>query len=397
MTFLSKFWQFLRVLFLRFYSDRLTYSASALTYTTLLALVPFLAVCMTILSAFPFFKNLGINVQQFIFQNFIPSSGQVVQQYLNSFIQQASTLSFLDTAFLVVTSISMMLTIERAINDIWKVHQRRQGFYSIVIYWAILSLAPIFIALSIAATSYLISLPLIAGVAAKMSIGKLLVGNLHLLITFLALAFLYIGVPNCKVMWRYGMVGALVSTFLFEWAKKLFVLYATTTPFYHHVYGALAAIPIFLLWLYVLWVIILLGALISNVLTRQFYGITVADIDGFSQSILWLEKLWHAQQKGEGLTITALYRQAPGNYEIDPHVMMAILEQCHLIKKISVNEYILSRDLSTFTLRDLYEQLPWKLSAKISANISPSVEKVLKKAHRCLDENLDVALVDLYG
>lgn len=397
MNFFSMFWRIIRLIGVRFYSDRLTYSASALTYTTLLALVPFLTVCMTIMSAFPFFKEIGVGLQQFVFQNFIPSSGQVIQGYIYTFIQQASQLSVVGMIFLIVTSISMMLTIERAINDIWKVHSQRQGISAISLYWAILSLAPIFIGLSIAATSYLISLPFMTDVAAKFTWGKLLIGNIHISITFLVLMFLYIGVPNRKVLWRYGFIGALIATVLFELTKKLFVFYVMHATTYQHIYGALAIVPIFLLWLYLLWVYVLLGALISNVLTKHFYGITADGIDGFSHAILWLEKLWIAQQKGEGLSVHELYRQVPLNYQIDSYDMLLILENNQMVRKINVNEYMLSRDLSHFTLGNLYQQLPWKLPNILCKNLSELAINVLKMVDQDLQKNLNVPLGDIFS
>lgn len=395
MSILSRIWCIIRMIGLRFYSDRLTYSASALTYTTLLALVPFLTVCMTVLSAFPFFKDIGTDLQQFILQNFIPSSGQIIQNYVVIFIQQAGKLPLIGTAFLVATAISMMLTIERAINDIWKVHHQRQGIYAVLVYWAMLSLAPVFIGLSIAATSYLISVPFIADVTAKFAFGKLLVGNTHVMITFLVLMFLYVGVPNCKVRWRYGFVGAFIATILFEATKKLFVIYVTLSTTYQHIYGALAVIPIFLLWVYLLWIYVLLGALISNVLSKRFYGEETEGLDGFSHALLWIEKLFKAQQQGEGLSVNDLYQQVSVDYQVDPHNMLLILEQQQLIRKINVNEYMLSRDLSSFTLNDLHQLLPWKLPAQVNENLPRLIVDLLKKANQNIYENLNVPLANL--
>lgn len=272
----------------RFSDDRLTYSASALTYTTLLSLVPLVAVSLAIFSAFPIFSQVSGEVQNFIFQNLIPTSGQVIQNYLSQFSQQAAQLSVISTIFLIVTTIMMMLTIERALNDVWHIRRRRRGLSAILRYWGVLSLAPIAIVASIAATSYFVSLPIILGTAQALGLKAALLKSVPILLTILVFSLIYVVIPNCHVPVRYALLGAIVATILFEIAKRLFVIYVTRVATYELIYGALAVIPIFLLWVYCLWVIILFGALMSNILTTYYFTAALGEIDGFTHAFLWL-------------------------------------------------------------------------------------------------------------
>jgi membrane protein len=264
-------WFFLKTIVRRFLHDRFAFSASALTFTTLLALVPLITVCVSILSAFPVFKAFGDNIQQLIFQNFIPASGEMIQHYLQEFVAQTGKLSFIGTVALIVAAILMMLTAEDALNDVWHVARRPFSASSFLRYWAVLSLAPIIIGFGIAAVSYVVSSPLVMVPAVSLGVYHGLMQMVPVILTCVGFSLLYILVPSCEVPVRYGVVGAIVATILFELAKKAFVIYVKNFPTYQLIYGALSAIPIFLIWIYCLWLIILLGALISNVLTTRSY------------------------------------------------------------------------------------------------------------------------------
>jgi membrane protein len=392
-----RWWDFCGVVYQRFMDDRLLYAASALTFTTLLALVPLLSICFTVLAAIPVSHSLGQDLQQFIFNNFIPASSEVVQKYLQDFIQQAARLSIVGTIFLLVTAIMMMLTIERAFNNVWHVRRRNLGVSAWLRYWAVLSLAPIFISISLAATSYVVSLPFIAGAATKFGVKAVIFRNIPVLFTFIALIFLYVVVPNTKVPLRYGTIGALIATVLFELAKRVFVIYVTSFPTYRLIYGALATIPIFLIWLYISWIIVLFGSLISNVLTIHYFSRKMGEVDGFTHAFLWLGYLWQAQQKGKGLTLNQLNRLMPANYQIEPGEQIAILQKQNLIQMTDESDYLLSRDFSKMTLADLYMLLPWKLPLMSQETDLPEgVKKFFKEANSSLKDILAVSLSEVY-
>lgn len=394
---LANFWHLCCTVGKRCVSDRLTGAAASLTFTTLLALVPLITICIAIFSAFPISHTIGHNVSQFIYQNFLPTFGKVVQKYLQDFVVQAGRLSLFGIIFLAVTAILMMLTVEQTFNQIWKVRYRRLELKSLLIYWAVLSLAPIFIGLSIAATSYVISLPLVVGTAAKLGMKTILLHSTPWIFTVLVLWLLYVIVPNCKVPIRYGLVGAIIATLLFQLVKTGFVIYINRFATYSFIYGAVAAIPIFLLWVYLLWLVVLFGALITNVLTVYSYSGRVGKFDGFTHAFLWLGYLWRAQQQGKSMSLKQLANTLRGHYKIDIYLQLRALLKAEFISITEDNRYILSRDFSKTTLADLYHVLPWKLShVKAHELFSEKMQQVLQDADKSASEKLNVPLNELY-
>lgn len=259
---------FLRFLVHNFRQDYCLRFAAALGYTTLLSLVPFLTIAFVILAAFPFFEAITVMIQEFIVQNFIPATGAQVQIHLQEFTQKAMKLSGVGIALLVLVAIMLMGTIESVFNTIWHIKRDRPFVSRLTLYWTVLTLGPILLAVSFSISSYLISLPFIAeGSETVGTIKTTLLGVMPLLATILALTLVYIVVPNCKVPMRHALVSAFVAGLFFELAKKGFTLYVANATTYATLYGALAVVPLFLIWIYLSWVIVLLGAEISYCLT----------------------------------------------------------------------------------------------------------------------------------
>jgi len=225
-----------------------------------------MAVMLAVLSAFPAFHNLIERTQDFIFQNFVPASGEVIQNYIQQFVDQASDLPGLGIVFLILTALFLMNTIDAALNNIWRVQRNRRLISKFLIYWSVLTLGPVLLAVSIAITSYLISLPLFVESITIGSMKPTLLTLMPFMATTLALTMLYIIVPNLNVPVYMGITGGVLAAVLFEVAKKGFTVYVTSVPTYATLYGALAIIPIFLIWIYVSWIIVLLGAEISSCL-----------------------------------------------------------------------------------------------------------------------------------
>src|SRR5690606_28411919 len=229
------FWGFL---VRRFLDDKGLDSAASLTYTTLFAVVPTMTVTFSIISMVPAFHELGGELQNFIFRNFVPSTGATLLSYLTAFSEQARQLTWVGVIFLVVTALMMMLTIEKAFNTIWRVRQPRRGF---------------------AISTYVAALAMLAGPDALFDVAWL-IRSAPLLLEVAAFTLLYAVVPNTRVPLRHALAGGLFSALLVEAAKKLFSLYVGAFPTYQLIYGAFATVPLFLLWIYVCWLIVLLGA-----------------------------------------------------------------------------------------------------------------------------------------
>jgi membrane protein len=251
---LKQGWYFCRNIIKNFFAENCPMQAASLAYVSLLSIVPLMTVSLTILSIFPVFKGIGDQIQKFVFANFVASSAQTLQQYIQTFMHQTTKLSLPGMLFLLVTAVLMIFAMEQAFNRIWQVQKHRNIIQAFLMYWAVLTLTPILIGAGLVISSYLLSFPFI----------QISLIALPYLLTFLAFMLLYIIVPNCKVKIRYAASGALIATILFESAKYGFTLYIAYFPTYKLIYGALAVIPIFLVWLYLSWLIVLFGVSISH-------------------------------------------------------------------------------------------------------------------------------------
>lgn len=250
-----------------FYETSCSTRAAGLAYTTLLSIVPMMSVGLAVISAFPVYKEAGSWLQGFIFKNFVAGSADVIQHQLESFAAQAASLSPTGIFFLFITAVLMIFTMENTFNTIWHVKERRHGVTAFLMYWAVLTLLPILIGVGFAVSSYFFSLPFIS--KTTVALRRPLLKMLPYVLTWGAFSFLYVALPNRKIYLRHAAVGALIATLFFELAKYGFGLYILYFPTYELIYGALATIPVFLVWVYVSWTIILFGAVIAHVLAKK--------------------------------------------------------------------------------------------------------------------------------
>lgn len=248
-----------------FFEDDCANRAAALAYTTLLSLVPLLMLSFWTLSLFPVFAGTAPILQQFIVDNFVAHSAQIVSQQLDYFLRQVTVLSWGSLFALVIVSILMIYDMVNAFNSIWHVKTKSRFALSTSFYSLVLLLAPIFFGVFIVISSYLGTLPWLADIA---FLEKPFVRLLPYLVAFLIFTFLNWVLPSCTVPFRFAALAGLITTLMFEIVKYFFGLYMSYMPSYRLIYGALATIPIFLLWIYVSWVIVLLGALTCQIMTR---------------------------------------------------------------------------------------------------------------------------------
>lgn len=268
MAIIKQFYLFWQRVALQFVDDGCMSRAAALTYTTLLSLVPLMTVSFTILKAFPVFQEAGAAIQAFVFDNFVAASAGMVEQHLQAFAKAANQLSAPGLLFLLVVAVLMIFNMEASFNQIWRVKRHRRGVQAFLMYWAILTLLPVLIGVALAISSYVLALPWFVGNTVSLALKRPLLAYLPVVLTFIAFTLLYITVPNCKVKFKYAMLAGLLTTLLFELAKFAFGLYILYFPTYRLLYGALAVIPIFLIWIYLSWLVILFGAVVCSVLGR---------------------------------------------------------------------------------------------------------------------------------
>lgn len=250
-----------------FSSGGYTHRAASLTFTSLLSLVPLMVVSLSILSAFPVFKGMSSVLQELAFKLFATHSAQAVQAEINKFIAQASKLPVPELLFLMTAALIMIFNMEQAFNAIWHVHKRRHGLSAFLLYWAVLTLSPLLMGSAFALGSYVISLPYIQATVNKLGLITMALAAMPTTLTFLTFTLLYLALPNRPVPWRCALTGGIFATVLFDIAKHGFTLYVLYFPTYQLVYGALATIPLFLIWVYFSWLIILLGAVVSYVMS----------------------------------------------------------------------------------------------------------------------------------
>mgnify|MGYP000072481575 CR=1 FL=1 len=263
---MQKLLLFCRAVGRNFIKDGCFYRASSLAYTSLLAVVPLMAIGLMVTSYFPFGKLLGKRIEDFVFHNLIASSGKILQAYITGFSQQVLRIPWFGIVALMVIIVILLFSMENTLNCIWKLPLRRRRFAllrSLARQWFTLILIPLLLVFSLALSSYFSSLMFVSHVVQYVNAPSFSLYILPTLFVFFAFTAMYKFIPATKVRLRDAYVGALVGTILFHVSKKLFVLYISFFPTYMMLYGAFAVIPLFLIWIYLVWLIILLGAEIS--------------------------------------------------------------------------------------------------------------------------------------
>ena len=246
-------------LYQRMKHDRISVNAGYLAYITLISIVPMLTVLLSVLSTFSVFSGAGDIIQSYVITNFVPAAGDAVSEALNSFVENTGKMSAVGGGFLFVAAITLISNIDDSLNYIWRIKQKRSWVLSFSMYWMVLTLGPLLVGASLASTSYLTSTQLLSNETISGALSTLLAG-LPFVISLLAFTGLYLLVPNMRVQFWHAVSGALFAAILFEASKKGFALYITNFPSYQLIYGALAAIPILFVWVYLSWFIVLLGA-----------------------------------------------------------------------------------------------------------------------------------------
>jgi membrane protein len=266
--------------FRRLADGQLAQVAGSLTFTTVLALVPMLTIALAIFTVFPLFTTYRSSLEAYFIQSLMPKAISTnILGYLNMFATKATRLSAYGAVALMVTSIATLATIDKVFNQIWRVKQKRPLLKRMMVYWALITLAPLLMGVSLTATSYLFAAT--SDVVGAIPGSKALYTIASVILTTCAYSLLYIAVPNRTIDWRDAAWGGLVAGILFEIAKRIFAAFVIHIPTYTIVYGAVALIPIFLIWIYTSWVITLFGAVITA-----------------SLPIVKYERWWHVPKPG---------------------------------------------------------------------------------------------------
>ena len=255
----------------RFREDRLGLTASSLTFTTTIALVPFFTVALALFTVFPMFARMQGRLQRWLIESLIPDNiARQVLGYLNQFASKASGLGVAGLVVLLATAVTLILTMDKTLNNIWRVRRPRPFAQRVLVYWAAITLGPLVLALSLSTSAYFFSasLELFSG-----HIGKLMFDGFEFVLLAGGIAALYHYVPNTYVKWAHAWAGGLFATAAIEVSKRVLAYYLSLVPTYSVLYGAFATVPILLVWIYVAWLIVLFGAVIAAYLPSLLTGV----------------------------------------------------------------------------------------------------------------------------
>ncbi|MES9992131.1 MAG: virulence factor BrkB family protein [Candidatus Thiodiazotropha sp.] len=396
---LRHFKSFLLLWVHHFSNDGVNRHVAALTYTTLLSLVPLMTVMLALFSIFPVSERVSEQIENFLFQNFVPAAGEAVQQHLRNFSQKAAQLSGVGFLFLILVALLLMSNIDKAFNTIWHVRRKRSALAKFTVYWAILSLGPLLIVISVGVTSYLVSIPFFNDAEAVAMVRSRLLGMMPILISAVAFTLLYALVPNRSVMLRHALAGGVIAALLFEATKRGFALYVTTFPTYEAIYGALAVVPIFLIWLYLSWLVTLLGAEFSYCLGIYRYDWKEKLEQRGDRFILALEVmrlLRESQHSGLSTTTTQLQERLNDSSEVQLESLLSSLQRARFVLFTDEKGWALARDLSEVSLAELFSSDAYMLpdgGSLLAA--SDEFRSLIEEANSDLKEKMQRPLSEL--
>ncbi|MFC3122383.1 virulence factor BrkB family protein [Agaribacter flavus] len=264
-------WDILKTFFVYVKRERITVSAGHLAYVSLLSLVPVIMVFFMIMSAFPAFASIREQFENFIFTNFVPTAGDVVQEYMGDFVANASGMSAVSIFSLLIVALILISHIDKTFNHLWKTEVQRPLIYTFAIYWMIITLGPLLIGLSIAVSSYLATIAAFADDYTP-GFGTLFLKAVPSMAAIGAFLILYMVVPNRPIRAKYAFAGAILAAVLFELSKKAFAFYVASFPSHQVIYGALATVPILFMWVYLSWIVVLIGAVFTYAITTTCEG-----------------------------------------------------------------------------------------------------------------------------
>lgn len=401
--------------------DRIPQVAGSLTFTTVLSLVPLVTVAFALFTAFPIFASFQQSLQGFLADHLMPAQiNSQIFKYLNQFAEKAKGLTTVGMITLVVTSVTTMMIVESAFNMIWRVRKSRPLAQRILVYWAVITLGPLLIGVSLSVSSYVLTHSMLASTVANVAgaasaasgfasrampamVEWALTGAV-LSLSVLAFTLLYKYLPNCHVVWRDALVGALCAAIAFELAKRGFGLYIRRIPTYTAVYGAFATIPIFLLWVYLSWLITLFGAMLASALPEirlgHFHRVDYAGSDLLDalEILAWLND---AREAGRvGCTAHELARLQRCGLDTVARLLDK-LEASDWIARIQrehdADRYVLLIDTRHASVRRLYalfvidrDEFTYQLNLDTAHIDGPTLLAALD--HSGLDVSLDVLL-----
>jgi len=379
----------------RFNADGCFAASGALSYTTLVSLVPLAVIALGSLSSFPILAPVRERLLGLAMENFVPSIGSQAAWWFQTFAASATQTTAIGTAGIVATGILLLVTVEDQLNLIWRVTAPRPWVQRLLAYWTLITLGPLLIGVSLSLSTYFDIAARQAGFG-EQALAWFASSWLHglaravpALLEFIALTLLYGLIPNCAVRWRDGALGAMIATLTIEILKVGFSAYIGATSFYNAVYGALAVIPIFLLWMYISWMAVLLGAVVAAALPNWRIDQRIGKVPGggvwLGLSLALIGALARAQRRGKTRSTPALAAElGVATTVIDEHIKP--LAAAGFAAHTESGRWVLAWSPETATLHDLYEALHLPLAGRWTDQVSspwqrqvaPAMDRIVK-------------------
>jgi membrane protein len=391
---------FVRHAVVRFVADGCLTAAGALSYTTLVSLVPLTAIALAVLSAFPIFADTREQLIEALSANLVPDSGVSgeVRYWIQYFAATAVKTTTLGIGALAVAVILLLATIEDQFHIVWRVRSRRPWPQRVLVYWAILTLGPILLAISFSLPGYVDLLAQRTGIDPSAFLegepwSETLVRVVPFLLELFVFSLFYAFIPSYAVRWRDAFVGAVVAAALLEALKAGFALYVSSLSTYRAVYGAVAVIPLFLLWMYVAWAVVLFGAVVAAGLPRwriDEKGVAAASaILRLGVAIAVLSDLEAQSRRGGSLgTMAAADRLGAAAVAIEEVLML--LQQARMVAATIDGGWVLARSLANITLGELYKSLHLPLAASLQGTPYPWKARIAHAVQRIADAEAEI-------
>lgn len=386
---------FFRFLGRRTLEDDLFQAAGALSFTTVFALVPLSMVVFGVLAAFPVFSAWSDGLSDYVFSNFVPRAASSVQTYLRQFSDNAGQLT---TAGVIALLVSLLITVsgvETAFNRIWRVKAARPKFGRFVMYWTVLTLGALLAAASLAMSARFFALSVFETQVGS-ALEQLMLRLAPMGIELVAITVIYRVVPHRTIHWRHAFAGALLATVLLESIKSAIGLYLGSFDAYSKIYGTVAFVPIFLLWIYLTWAAVLLGASLASSLSAFRYQPAHLRLpEGYELYGLLrlLARFQQARGQGRGLHSDEIERLEPMLTDALVQQMLAQLHEIRLVRRAEDGEWLLARDLDTLPLAELYEVCQLRIPIA-EAHLPSRDDAIGRAAIEAIDE-LRIPLRDL--
>lgn len=389
---------FVVLVYRRFKEERCFQLCGSLTFTTMLALVPLVTIMATVMTAFPVFDKVVETLRAYVASNLVPAgSSKLITVYMQQFSENAARLTALGIVLLGVTAIMLMLTIDRAFNTIWRVKRPRSLIQRVLIYWSVLTIGPMLIGGSLSLTSWLVSQSLGVGrQAPELVVAVLKLGPLVL--TSVAFGFLYRTVPNRQVTVLDAVVGGIIAAFAFEAMKIGFGHFIANFASYKLVYGTFASLPIFLMWIYLSWVVVVFAAVITAVLPYwRSGGVLLKQVPGaqFVSAMEILKMLFKAYLDGYVLNLQQLRTALKLSWE-EAETILEKLVAAGWVAKLQGNGWVLARDAGGIPVKEIFRLFVFGRDA---ADVSEeaAIRKLVANVSSTVDGELDFSLRDLFA